>query len=106
VTTFEHPLLVVVITHHHGPELLPSLLINFREGRHLPTLTSETHQRLLTHVLEPLWSLETKVLVLQELGFHLRRRPEVVSIRVERSLGDGQLLQLHSNGVSGGQIRR
>ena len=89
VTTFKHPLLVMVITHHHSPELLPGLLINLREGRHLPTLTSETHQRFLTHVLQPLGSLETKVLVLQELGFHLWRRPEIVSIRVEGSLGDG-----------------
>ena len=86
MTSLDHPLLVVVLAHHHGPELLPSLLIDLGEGRHLPTLTSETHQRLLTDRVKPLGSLEAQVLVLQELGLHLGTGPEIASIGVKGGL--------------------
>ena len=89
MTTLNHPLLIMIVTDHHGPELLPSLLIDLRQGRHLPTLPTEAHEGFLTDILEPLGGLETQVLVLQELGFHLWRRPEIVSIGVEGSLRNG-----------------
>lgn len=83
MATLDHPLLIVVVAHHHGPELVPSLFIDLGQRRHLPSLTSETHHGLLTDRVHPFWSLEAEMLVLQELSFHLWGWSEVCSIGIE-----------------------